>query len=447
MSFGGLTPPLRRRGKEIKPSNNAMDMESIRARRARLEEIINSMRLPPLTQESQSVHGSLSLLRGQEARGPSSDWLSVRRSHSFSESTSRRPQPLTPEKGVQSYPFVSRPYATPLPGIGQRSLLTPTPLPHKQVRSLFSFSAMETGRPGEERGSDADDEDDEADQDSPEILQKIVKGLASHSSSKQLASAMRARKMLSRDSNPPIEGFLEAGILTPLLPLMQESDNSSEAEVREQAAWALGNVAGDGPESRDAVLLGGILQPLVKIIKTGEEEDSTKVSTVRVVAWVFANIFRNKKLALNPDELKDSIATLKVLVNYPDEEVNVDALWALSYLSEQGDEEIEGVLGEDLLPVIVRHLESERSKMVVPALRASGNIVSGNDAQTEAALAAGVLPLYKLLLRNTRRNIRKETAWALSNVTAGTKEQIQQVVDEGLLPELVRVIEEVNDML
>lgn len=57
------------------------------------------------------------------------------------------------------------------------------------------------------------------------------------------------------------------------------------------------------------------------------------------------------------------------------------------------------------------------------------------------------MPLYKLLLRNTRRNIRKETAWALSNVTAGTKEQIQQVVDEGLLPELVRVIEEVNDML
>lgn len=59
----------------------------------------------------------------------------------------------------------------------------------------------------------------------------------------------------------------------------------------------------------------------------------------------------------------------------------MDALWALSYLSEQGDEEIEGVLAEDLLPVIVRHLESERSKMVVPALRASGNIVSGNDAQ------------------------------------------------------------------
>ncbi|XP_063590566.1 importin subunit alpha-1-like [Penaeus indicus] len=162
-----------------------------------------------------------------------------------------------------------------------------------------------------------------------------------------------------------------------------------------------------------------------------------EVSTIRVVAWVLANIFRNKNLTLTPEQLKESIATLKVLVNYRDEEVNVDALWALSYLSEQGDEEIEGVLREDLLPVIVRHLGSDRSQMIVPALRASGNIVSGNDLQTEAALAAGVLPLYKQLLRNTRRNIRKETAWALSNVTAGTRGQIQQVVDEDLLLDLV----------
>ncbi|XP_047475404.1 importin subunit alpha-3-like [Penaeus chinensis] len=389
---------------------------------------------------------------------------------------------------------VSRPYATPLPGIGQRSHLTPTPLPQRGIpptsgkrrtsddRAESYDKRPMTGRPVEEGGSEADDEEEDIDKkDSPEVLKNIVKGLGSHSSSRQLSCATKARKMLSRDSNPPIEDFLEAGILTPLLPLMQENDNpklqfeatwaltniasgnskqtaavvesgsipilvklleSSEGEVREQAAWALGNIAGDGPKSRDAVLLGGILQPLINIIEAGEQEGPTKVSTIRVVAWVLANIFRNKNLTLTPEELKESIAALKVLVNYRDEEVNVDALWALSYLSEQGDEEIEGVLREDLLPVIVRHLGSDRSQMIVPALRASGNIVSGNDLQTEAALAAGVLPLYKQLLRNTRRNIRKETAWALSNVTAGTKRQIQQVVDEDLLLDLVRVIKE-----
>lgn len=67
------------------------------------------------------------------------------------------------------------------------------------------------------------------------------------------------------------------------IPILVKLLESSEAEVREQAAWALGNVAGDGPESRDAVLLGGILQPLVKIIKNGEEEDSTKVILSRVL--------------------------------------------------------------------------------------------------------------------------------------------------------------------
>ncbi|XP_042888914.1 importin subunit alpha-4-like [Penaeus japonicus] len=505
MNFSSLTPPVRRRGKEIKSSNNAMDMESIRARRARLEEIIQTMRLPPLTQDSRSVHGSLSVLKGQETRAPSSAWLSSRR-HSLSDpntplksSGSRKPQPLTPEHGVQLYPFVSRPYANPLPGIGQTTHLSPTPIPDKTIppasakrrTPLPSQNEDEdeaksqdkrpmTGRPAEGGGSEADDEE-EGDTNDAEVLKKIVKGLGSNSSSRQLSNAIRARKLLSKDYNPPIGDFLEAGILTPLLPLMQENDHpklqleatwaltniasgtskqtaavvdsgavpilvklldSNEAEVREQAAWALGNIAGDGPKSRDAVMQGGVLRPLLNIIENTEKEGSTKVTTVRVAAWVFANIFRNKNLALTPEELQESVSALKILVNYPDSEVNVDALWALSYMSEQGDDEVEKVVQEDLLPVLVRHLGSDQTQMIVPALRATGNIVSGSDTQTEAALDAGVLPQYKQLLKNTRRNIRKETAWALSNVTAGNKDQIQKVVDEGLLPELVRVINE-----
>ena len=40
---------------------------------------------------------------------------------------------------------------------------------------------------------------------------------------------------------------------------------SSESEdVQEQAVWALGNIAGDGPELRDRVLGSGILPPLLQ---------------------------------------------------------------------------------------------------------------------------------------------------------------------------------------
>lgn len=35
-------------------------------------------------------------------------------------------------------------------------------------------------------------------------------------------------------------------------------------DVREQAVWALGNVAGDSPRCRDTVLAAGILPPLLE---------------------------------------------------------------------------------------------------------------------------------------------------------------------------------------
>jgi importin subunit alpha-2 len=37
--------------------------------------------------------------------------------------------------------------------------------------------------------------------------------------------------------------------------------------VAEQAVWALGNIAGDGPELRDLVIEQGIINPLITLIK------------------------------------------------------------------------------------------------------------------------------------------------------------------------------------
>jgi importin subunit alpha-2 len=38
--------------------------------------------------------------------------------------------------------------------------------------------------------------------------------------------------------------------------------------VVEQAIWALGNIAGDGPNLRDHVIKLGIVAPLVALVKT-----------------------------------------------------------------------------------------------------------------------------------------------------------------------------------
>ena len=47
------------------------------------------------------------------------------------------------------------------------------------------------------------------------------------------------------------------------VPIFIELLASPEADVREQAVWALGNIAGDSPELRDYVLGQNALVPLV----------------------------------------------------------------------------------------------------------------------------------------------------------------------------------------
>ena len=47
------------------------------------------------------------------------------------------------------------------------------------------------------------------------------------------------------------------------MPIFIELLSSPEADVREQAVWALGNIAGDSPDLRDRVLAANALMPLV----------------------------------------------------------------------------------------------------------------------------------------------------------------------------------------
>jgi len=211
--------------------------------------------------------------------------------------------------------------------------------------------------------------------------------------------------------------------------------SSENEELKEQALWACGNVAGDCTQYRDYCIELGIVPLLLNMLNT-----SDKVSLTRNAVWTISNVCRGKN---PPVELSQVSCLLPLLVKQlfsTDVDILSDAVWAIAHLCEGTNDRIEAVIQSGATRRLVELLIHARQEVCSAALRAIGNIVTGDDSQTEAVLACSVLGCLKRLLGHPRENIKKEVCWTLSNVTAGSRAQIQSVIDEGIFPPLVEVL-------
>lgn len=92
--------------------------------------------------------------------------------------------------------------------------------------------------------------------------------------------------------------------------------NSPHEQVAEQATWALGNIAGDGPKPRDLVLELGALPILLKLL-----ESDLKISAVRNIVWTISNLCRNKNPPPPFSVVKTCLPTFRKLLYSKDNEV------------------------------------------------------------------------------------------------------------------------------
>jgi len=304
-------------------------------------------------------------------------------------------------------------------------------------------------------------------------MAEMVAALTSNDAEAVFTATQQFRKLLSIEQNPPIADVIGAGIVPRFVQLLKEISRpnlqfeaawvltniasgtadqtrvvvehgalplfvelliSPDEDVREQAVWALGNIAGDCPNFRDLVLQSGGLNPIMRIVS-----ETGRPSLMRNATWTLSNLCRGKP----PPPLEwvtPALPTFVNLISSIDVEVLTDACWALSYLSDGSNDRISAVINSGVCNRLVELLGHPSPLVQTPALRTVGNIVTGDDQQTQAMLQCGVLGPLMHLLSHSKKSIRKESCWTISNITAGNRAQIQEVVNAGLIQPIVHLL-------
>merc|ERR1719326_149833 len=163
-------------------------------------------------------------------------------------------------------------------------------------------------------------------QDSQIIL--LARTVSSDNPQEQFQATQQLRKLLSVENNPPIQEVIHTGVVPRLVELLKDisrpelqfeaewvltniaSGNADQTrvvvemgalplfvglltspsdEVKEQAVWALGNIAGDSTKYRDLVLKSDGLAPLLAVFR-----ETDKTSMMRNATWTLSNLCRGK---------------------------------------------------------------------------------------------------------------------------------------------------------
>eukprot|EP00054_Salpingoeca_dolichothecata_P026864 m.194081 g.194081 ORF g.194081 m.194081 type:complete len:410 (+) comp25789_c3_seq11:79-1308(+) len=267
------------------------------------------------------------------------------------------------------------------------------------------------------------------------LVKKLVEFLSwDHMTVMQFEAAWALTNVIS---GPPDE--IAEVIAAGAVPLFKKLLDSPVDEVREQAIWAISNIAGHGPPYRDVVLAEGCLDAVLSILNS-----EVPLSLLTNATWALKNLCMGMDPPPDFSLLLHYLPTLVKLLEVPDEIVLTNTCWVVSCLCKADHSTRQTVLDSNVHLRLAELLQHPTDGVQIPALHAIGNVVSGTHEQTQAILDIDILSRFHQLLQQHNDSVRENACWILSNVAAGTVSQIQALIDHNLIPMLVNVTDKSN---
>lgn len=111
-----------------------------------------------------------------------------------------------------------------------------------------------------------------------------------------------------------------------------------------------------------------------------------------------------------------------------------DALWAISYLCQDADDQFLTQIcqSKNMIQTLINYMNSDLIEEHTPALRAIGNILT-SDTQENIDLFIfhqGLPTFNKMMVVDQQLQLMKECMWGISNITAGSEGQIAAFLNE-----------------
>lgn len=312
--------------------------------------------------------------------------------------------------------------------------------------------------------------------DDGDISSEMIKGIMQTENKELiLECAQSIRKILSKEPQPPIDEVIASGAIPRLVELLDCDDNllvqfevawiltniasgtteqthvvvdhgavpkfvrllqSQDVKVCEQAVWALGNIIGDGPDLREIVVNHRFVPALIGLIKPDLD-----INFLRNVTWVIVNLCRNKEPPPSEEVVYQLIPVLCYLIKSTDLAILIDTAWALSYITDLGENYGQFLIDSGLINEITPLLLHPDVKVQTAAIRALGTLSTGNDEQTQSVIDAGAIKHLHSILATGKERVIKEALWFLSNITAGSPDQVQEIINCRVIPLLVQYLD------